>query len=452
MKRFLLLIVIPLISVSCSSDDDFIETPIEEEVIENPIEEEEVDPISNDGSLPNILLIIADDMGLDASPGYDIGTIKPNMPNLQSLINSGIRFNNVWSNPTCSPTRATLLTGKYGVRTGVIKVSDELSITETSLHKYIDTQTSSAYASAVVGKWHLSTNASHPNNLGIDHYAGSISGGLQSYWNWNLTINGQTSSSSDYITTKTTDLAIDWIDGQTKPWFLWLAYNAPHPPFHLPPSELHSQGSLASDQASIDADPLPYYMAMLEAMDTEYGRLISAMSQTEKENTIIIFVGDNGTPNQVLQGYGRGKGTIFQGGINVPMIISGKGVTRTNQSEEALINTSDLFATIAEIAGVSVSKINDSQSFKSLLSSTTSENKRDYIFAEDGNDDGSIDYAIRNTTHKYVLFENGNESFYNLSNDPLESTNLLGNNQPALSSENSTIKNELTSKLASIKN
>ena len=134
------------------------------------------------------------------------------------------------------------------------------------------------------------------------------------------------------------------------------------------------------------------------------------------------------------------------------MIISGKGVTRTNQSEEALINTSDLFATIAEIAGVSVSKINDSQSFKSLLSSATNENERDYIFAEDGNDDdGSIDYAIRNTTHKYVLFENGNESFYNLSTDPLESTNLLGNNQPALSSENTTIKNELSSKLASIK-
>ena len=83
--------------------------------------------------------------------------------------------------------------------------------------------------------------------MGIDYYAGSLTGGLQSYWNWNLNINGQTNSSSEYVTTKTTDLAIDWVDAQTKPWFLWLAYSAPHPPFHLPPNDLHSQGALPAD-------------------------------------------------------------------------------------------------------------------------------------------------------------------------------------------------------------
>ena len=440
---FLILILLATI-ISCSTNSEFVETPNEEEEGTQP-------PIHN-GNTPNILLVIADDMGLDASPGYDIGAIKPQMPNLQNLINSGVRFNNVWSSPTCSPTRATILTGQYGIRNGVLKVSDELSTSKIALQKYIDTETSSTYSNAVIGKWHLSTNASHPTNMGIDYYAGSITGGLQSYWNWNLTINGQTSSSSEYVTTKTTDLAIEWIDNQTKPWFLWLAYNAPHPPFHLPPNDLHSHGTLASDQGSIDANPLPYYMAMLEAMDTEYGRLLSSMSQEEKDNTIIIFVGDNGTPNQVLQGYARGKGTIYQGGIHVPMVISGHGVTRANQSEEALINTSDLFATIADIAGVNVSEINDSKSFKSLLTTTINENERDYIFVEDGNDDGSVDYAIRNATHKYVLFENDTEAFFNLSSDPLESINLLGANQLPLSTSNSSIKDELSNKLTEIRN
>lgn len=442
--RFIFLFMFSYLITSCSSD-----------IEELFAEEEQIEPnpeILGNNDLPNILFVIADDMGVDASPGYDIGTVKPQMTNMQDLITTGVRFNNVWSSPTCSPTRASILTGKYGIRNGVVAVGDALSTSETSLHKYIDTNTNSAYSSAVIGKWHLSTSASHPNDMGIDYYAGSLGGGLPSYSNWNLVVNGQTESSSDYVTTKVTDLAIDWIDNQTKPWFLWLAYNAPHPPFHLPPISLHSQGTLPTDQASIDANPLPYYMAMLEALDSEYGRLLSAMSQEEKDNTIIIFIGDNGTPNQVLQGFSRGKGTIYQGGINVPMIISGKGVTRVNQTEDALINTTDLFATISDIAGVNTSTINDSNSFKDLLTSTTNTNQRDYIYIEDGNDNGSVDFAIRNASHKYILFENGNDALFNLNSDSLETTNLLGPNQPALSTSDSAIKNQLTAKLTEIRN
>ena len=76
-----------------------------------------------------------------------------------------------------------------------------------------------------------------------------------------------------YITTKTTDLAIDWINNQDTNWFCWLAYTAPHTPFHLPPTEMHSQEKLSTDQASIDANPQPYFMAMAESMDYEIGRL-----------------------------------------------------------------------------------------------------------------------------------------------------------------------------------
>ena len=431
-KSFLL--IFTLLSFSCNSNDDSNEQP------EN---------LSNN-TKPNIMLIIADDMGLDATPGYAIGNIKPNMPTLQAMIDSGIRFNNLWSNPTCTPTRGTILTGNYGLRTNVLQVGDIMPTTQTSLQRSLD-NINSGYNHAVIGKWHLSNNdATHPTNMGVNYYAGLLSGGVQSYSNWNFTENGQTITSSDYTTTKFTNLAIDWIDQQTQPWFLWLAYNAPHSPFHLPPSNLHYQGNLPSDQASIDANPLPYYLAMIEAMDTEMGRLISSMTATERDNTVFIFIGDNGTPNQVAQDYNssRVKGTVYQGGVNVPMIVSGKDVTRVNAIENALINTTDFFATILELAGETTPQINDSRSFKDLLTSTNIET-RDYIYTEIGSQ-GSSNYTIRNATHKYISFANGNEALYNLSIDPLEGSNLLNTNQLPLTDND--IMDDLIRELSNIRN
>ena len=402
---------------------------------------------------PNILLIIADDMGLDASPGYTIGTEKPRMPVLENMVQSGITFNNVWANPTCSPTRATLLTGKYGFRTNVLQVDDVLSTSETSIQKYLDNNLGNEYSNAVIGKWHLSNNANHPNNMGIQYYAGSLGGGLKDYWNWSLTENGEKTNSTTYNTVKYTDLAIDWINKQSQPWFLWMAYNAPHEPFHLPPSNLHSQGELPTDEASINANPLPYYFAMLEAMDSEIGRLLSNLTTEERENTVIIFLGDNGTPNQVAQEYNsrRTKGSIYQGGINVPMIISGKNVDRIGSEENALINVTDLYATIASIAGVEVTKINDSYNFNDLLS-VSGYNPREYVYSETGEDANSSGITISNTTHKYILFSDDSEALYNLSTDPLEAKNLLNSRNLPLSEEDLEIKTALIKNLGDLKN
>ncbi len=434
MIRYIFIYLFILIFFSCSNSIETIYNAEEDQ--ENP-----------QNAAPNILLIIADDMGLDATPGYNIGSEKPNMPHLQSLMDSGIKFTNLWSNPTCSPTRATILTGKYGFRTGVLNASDVLPTSETSLQSYINTNASTSYNHAVIGKWHLSNNVNHPNNMGINHFAGLIGGGVQSYWNWNLTTNGITTKSTEYTTTKFTDLAINWIAEQTTPWFLWLAYNAPHTPFHLPPNNLHSQRALPSDQASIDSNPRPYYMAALEALDSEMGRLINSIPKEELDNTVIIFIGDNGTPNQVVQEHPstRAKGSVYQGGVNVPLVISGKNVTRINETESALINTTDLFATIANITGASTTDINDSKSFKDLLMNTDA-NKRDYVYTE------NEDFTIRNATHKYIYFDNGAEALFNLSNNPLESPNLLNPNQLPLSSSDSEIKDALATKLSEIRN
>ena len=427
-----------LIFSSCNSDDAATETS---------------DPIPTPSS-PNILLIIADDMGLDATPGYSVGTSKPTMPNLQDLMNSGMRFNNVWSNPVCTPTRATILTGKYGFRTNVINVGDVLSTSETSLHKVLNTN-ASEYSHAVIGKWHLSSDPTHPTAMGVDYFAGLLGGGVQSYTNWDLNENGITTTSTAYTTTKFTDLAIDWVSAQSQPWFLWLAYNAPHTPFHLPPTNLHNQGDLPTDEASIDANPLPYYHAMIEAMDSEMGRLLSTMTQEDRNNTLIIFVGDNGTPSEVVQVYksNRAKGAIYQGGVNVPMVISGKNVTRVNETEDALISTTDLFATIADVAaGTASYDSGDSRSFLDLLNSSNSKG-RDFVYTEKYNSQTQgPDYTIRNATHKYIYFNTGAEALYDLIENPLESPNLLNENQLPLSASDAAIKLSLTTELSNLRN
>ena len=435
--HFFYCLLMALIILACKNDKDDLCCP--------PDDNQEI-------TNPNVLLIIADDMGLDASPGYNVGTLKPNMPNLQNLINSGIRFNNVWSNPVCSPTRSTILTGKYGYRTGVLIGGDPLSTSEISLQTYINANSGNEYSNAVVGKWHLSgtpTQPSHPNDIGVQYFSGVIGGGVESYYNWQHTENGQVSNSNEYTTTKLTDDAITWINDQEQPWFLWLAYNAPHTPFHLPPSDLHYQGSLPEDQASIDTNPLPYYLAAIEAIDSEMGRIFNSISSEDLENTVIIFLGDNGTPGQVVQQYHsqRAKGSLYKGGINVPMIISGKGVNRINTQEDALISTVDLFATISELCGISTDEIHDSISFKELLNSSGG-NDRSNIYSELG----SNYFAIRNSTHKYMSFEDGSEALYNLEENPFEMPNLLDPNQLPLSDNDQENKTELITLANQIRN
>lgn len=408
----------------------------------------EDEPIPPTADAPNILLIIADDLGKDAIMGYTEGSIKPNTPNIDAIRNNGITFNNLWVYPTCTPTRASIITGKYGYRTGIKWASDELAQSEVTLQKYISDKTNDKYTSAIIGKWHLSGNNSaiNPESFGIDHYAGLIRGAVNDYYQWQLTEDGSGSLQTEYITETFTDLSIDWINEQSKPWFLWLAYNAPHTPFHVPPGNMHNQGNLPEYVNGLD--PVPYYMAAIEAMDYQIGRLLENIPTKEREKTIIIFLGDNGTPNDVAQwpySSNTVKGTLFQGGINVPMFISGKGVSRIG-TDDHLITGTDLFATIAEIAGVSISEIHDSKSFKSLLSQSSVTRNYQYSEMNDGNNDS---WAIRNNRYKLILNANGNEEMYDLVNDAYEQINLLSR---TLTSDEANVKLGLENELLNIRN
>jgi len=388
---------------------------------------------------PNILLVIADDMGLDASPCYKLGAKKPDMPVLEAMCRDGLVFDNVWAEPVCSPTRATILTGRYGFRTGVlhpaIRSGGGIGTNELSLQKLLDASAPTQYAHAVIGKWHLSDDTNggpdNPGLMGVGFFSGYLWGQLPSYYDFTLTTNGAQRQVKDYATTVFTDIAIKWLSEQSEPWFLWLAYTAPHAPFHVPPTGLHDR-KLVDDPAAIKANRLPYYLAAMEAMDHELGRLLDTLSPEVRANTIVIFIGDNGTPAEVAQlPYTRDtvKGSLYPGGVRVPMVILGAGVTRKGEREAAVINTTDLFATIADIAGVTAKPAQDSISFKKLLSSPSAA-KRSFTYSDMQGDEPPPVYlnsgwAVGDGRYEFMRLERRAPALFDLQADPGGAVNLL---------------------------
>ncbi|MFT7198347.1 MAG: arylsulfatase B, partial [Marinoscillum sp.] len=155
--------------------------------------DEEIIDVVNTDTPPNIIFIIADDLGWDAYGDYPgITATKANTPTIDSLARNGITFTNFWVNPICAPTRASMLTGKYGFRTGVGGVQTPptaiLSSTETIIQKYIN-DTSDEYATALIGKWHVSQSSqlNAPEYFGIGFFSGIFLGAILNYYNWTQT-------------------------------------------------------------------------------------------------------------------------------------------------------------------------------------------------------------------------------------------------------------------------
>jgi arylsulfatase A-like enzyme len=415
------------------------------------------------GPPPNILMVIADDKGLDASPCHGLGADKPEMPVLEAMCRNGLVFDNVWAQPTCSPTRATILTGRYGFRTGVLSqlgpgaASGGIRPDELSIQALLDRQAPTPYAHAVIGKWHLSDSTNggddNPEVMEVGFYSGLIAGAVRDYYRFTLTTGGESREVDGYATTVFTDIAIDWLAEQDEPWFLWLAYNAPHTPFHVPPAGLHSR-ELADDEAAIQADPLPYYLAALEALDHEMGRLIASLAPEERDNTIVIFIGDNGTPGQVAQSpYTRRtvKGTLYPGGIGVPMVVSGARVTRAGERENALVNTTDLFATVADLAGAGADTGEDGKSFAPLLSGEDFEGRQS-VYADYQASEGPAGmlrnngWSIREGRYQLLTLESGVRALFDVAADPGGAINLLDNggaNAPAIAGELEALASEI---------
>ena len=311
----------------------------------------------------NILLLIADDFGVDVASFYPKGSRRettppaPPMPNLQALARRGVLFTRAWASPWCSPTRAEMLTGRYGFRTGIGHANSgdlpPLSTNEITLPEAFTAALGKHYSLANLGKWHLSSGENDPWQHGWIHYAGGHPdlGTLPSYFSWPKTVDGVTTTSRVYATTDTVDETLKVIaqaKQQKRRYFAWTAFNAPHFPHHAPPAGLHSMDSLPPTGAPRRA----YFEAMVEAMDTEIGRLLEEVTLAD---TTVIFIGDNGTdPGVIAPPYSptKAKATMYEGGVRVPLLIAGAGVASPNRRVTALVSAVDLFPTILQLAGI----------------------------------------------------------------------------------------------------
>ena len=399
------------------------------------------------GTPPNILLIIADDMGADVMPGYNIGTNLPNTPNLDRLAQNGLTFTNVWATPVCSATRATIMTGKYGVNNGVNTVPGILSTDHTSIFNQLKQQTGDAYATCLVGKWHLgkAQDNDHPNEHGLNAFMGVMGAGVPDYYKWIKVENQTVDTCFEYVTSYFTDFAMDWINKQSQPWLMWMGHVSPHSPFQFPPAGTYSEQHEGTPN-------MRKYLSMIENLDYEIGRLLDSIPEEVLQNTLIVFIGDNGTPGNLLQGYTEGKGSLYQGGIHVPMIISGKGVSRMNEKENAMINTCDLFATIVHFTDESIEETGgmfNSLSFKHLLNGAEGPKRRVNYMELGKNANFPRDaYTIRDEQYKMIQYVDSIQEFYDLVNDPYETNNLLLGELSSLQQE---IKNKLEQEAIAIR-
>ena len=379
------------------------------------------------GATDNVLLLIADDYGVDSMGLYAPTQDVAPTPNLDALAGNGILFTQFWANPICSPTRAAILTGRHGFRTGVGSPAgnNTVPITEYTL---ADAMNAQGYHTANFGKWHLgggNMNSTRPNEMGWDHFSGILGGGVGNYFSWNKTVNGVTSTSTTYATTDLTNDAISWINSKgDDPWLCWLGYNAPHTPFHEPPASLHTQ------TFSTPPTNLEMYKAAVEALDTEIGRLLSSIDSGVLAETTVIFIGDNGTPRQVANNHERGnKGQLYQGGVHTPCIVAGKAVAGLPRENDALVHCVDLFATIAELGGYDSSTdlpaglFVDSISAAPYFFDPNLPSIHDKAFAErfaatPAAQDGK---TLRNAQYKYIRFDDGTERLHDLTSNGAES-------------------------------
>ncbi|MEL6945339.1 MAG: sulfatase-like hydrolase/transferase [Bacteroidota bacterium] len=146
----------------------------------------------------NVLLIIADDLGIDVMNGYQENERMPVTPHLDQLRQNGLTFTNTWATPQCTPTRAAILSGKYGIKTGVMRPPGNLDLEHQSLFSKIKEATNEQYATALIGKWHISSpvDYEHPAQHGVDHYEGLFTSSVEDYYDWEKVTNGEVNSPS----------------------------------------------------------------------------------------------------------------------------------------------------------------------------------------------------------------------------------------------------------------
>lgn len=383
----------------------------------------------------NVLIVVFDDLGTEKLAMYE-GVDAPATPTLDALADEGVRFDNAYARPSCVPSRATILTGRFGRRHGVgmnWRPSDswELGSEQITLAEIVDYTPYLRFSTSFVGKWHLGSRSGpsgldHPKRQGWDYVAGSFEN-IEDYFRWRkLLDDGSEVDTTTYATTDTANEAIARIAAMPEPWLLVVSFNAPHAPLHAPPVDLVPTPSRGSYKATKD---------MIAAADTELGRILASMTADVRDRTHIFAISDNGSdgdelPMSVAR---RGKGTLFDPGVRIPLIAAGPSIGAPGTTSDAFVDAADLWATVAALAGVELDRIppaaNDDTTYRidgmsllPLLADPSAEWGRDRLVGELFGPPGPGPYPelnrqmVRTATHKLIVDHvSGKEMFFEYS-------------------------------------
>jgi arylsulfatase A len=328
---------------------------------------------------PNIVFILADDYGTGEVSSYGADNYKT--PNIDELARGGIRFTHAYTAPLCGPSRALIMTGRYAFRTGATNQDSTGRMkpsVETMMPKVLGP---AGYATAAIGKW--GQLPLKPADFGFDEYLAFTGSGI--YWNTQekgktYVVNGETKPLRDkeYMPDVMHERAVDFITRhRDQPFYLYYSLSHVH-------AEILPTPDSAADSKSVYADNVAY-------MDKLVGKLVAELDRLKlRENTLIIFVGDNGTANPRASRATIGgrplagaKGSMLEGGALVPMIVNWPGTTPVGQVSADMIDSTDFLPTFAELAGATLpaKSIIDGRSFAPQLQGQKGQ-PRDWAFIQ----------------------------------------------------------------------
>lgn len=434
---------------------------------------------SADVTRPNLLLLILDDVGVDSIAAYGAHPNPPRTPTLDALAAAGVVYSRAFSQPTCSPTRAALLTGRNGWRTGIgtgipfdfVPAGSGgpfgLKLGQRTLPEVLRRQ---GYRCAAVGKWHLANAStgswSNPVLQGFEHHWGPIDN--VGYWGWKRNAadaSGAAQTTVDeYVTRVNVDDALATVAGfGDARWFAWVSFTAAHAPLHEPPHDLLSAETVAALAAAPDDHALKQ-RAMVEALDTEIGRLLEGIAPAVLARTTVVVIGDNGTVDAALTepwAHSGAKGALLDGGIHVPLVVAGAGVVAPGRVCDALVADVDVFATLTELGGATLGgHVIDGLSFADTLGDPAAPGARRVVLAESFLPNGKqadktkLKRAVRSASHKLIEISapasNAGLRFFDLVADPLEEHNLVAPDAPPLEPADQAVFDSLRAELDAI--
>lgn len=393
---------------------------------------------SEPGVRPNILIMVADDLGhgdLGVMGSRDIRT-----PHIDSLAREGVRFSHAYANaPVCSPTRAALLTGRYQQRAGVDRViyADErergLTLDALTLPEVLKLK---GYRSAIIGKWHLGyPREFFPTRQGFDEFFGFVSGNVDYFQHTDRLENhdlwqneNEIWRDGQYLTQLIADEAIQFLNrNRETPFLLYLPFNAPHDPFQGPDDSASAGDQHVTRRINRTRT---VYGKMVEALDHHIGRVLNHLSQLGlEEDTAVFFMSDNGGVPDVANNtpFRDNKGTLFEGGIRTSLLARWPGEFPAGQVSNVPVAGMDLFTTAVAIAAAGVPQEHrlDGVNLLPVLRGNGQLAPRalHFHYRAPGQ---PAQYAMLREGWKYLRDRQGDEYLFDLNRDPSEETDLTG--------------------------